>query len=122
MADTKFSEPEQDGAAEDLWTLIKQLRIRDLVVAIKQIALSDFQHLANVARGRPLDLETFTLLCKEFVKTRTGCTILTVVAVVVCIILLVFAIKVAAPFLAAYGFTSAGPAAGKTLDPGPSFE
>ncbi|KAI4740701.1 hypothetical protein E4T50_08853 [Aureobasidium sp. EXF-12298] len=112
MADTKFADTEQDGLPEDLWTLIKQLRIRDLVNAIKQIALDDFQHLANVARGRPLNLDTFTLLCKEFVKTRTGRTILTVVAVVVCIILLVYSMKIVAPFLFALGFTNVGPAAG----------
>jgi hypothetical protein len=122
MADTKFAEPEQDDAPEGLWTLTKQLRIRDLVNAIKQIVFDDFQHLANVARGRPLDLETFTLLCKEFVKTRTGCAILIVVAVVVCIILLVYSMEIAAPFLVALGFTNVGPAAGKTLGLRSSFE
>ncbi|KAG9893935.1 SGNH hydrolase, partial [Aureobasidium melanogenum] len=103
---------EQDDVPEDIWTLVKQLRIRDLVNAIKQIVLNDFQHLVNVARGRPLNLETVTLLFKEFVKTRTGCATLVTLAVVVGIILLVYPLAVASPFLATMGFTSAGPAAG----------
>lgn len=115
MADTKPPAPEHDGAPEDPWTLIKQLRIRDLVNAIKQITLDDFQHLANVARGRPLNLETFTFLWKGFIKMRTGCAILIAVAVVVCIILLVYPMVVASPFLAGLGFTNAGPAAGEML-------
>ncbi|KAG9512943.1 hypothetical protein KCV07_g9095, partial [Aureobasidium melanogenum] len=110
MLDTKL--PDQDNVPEDIWTLIKQLRIRDLVNAIKQIDLNDFQHLVNVARGRPLNLETVILLSKEFVKTRTGCATLVALAVVVGVILLVYPLAVASPFLAAVGFTSAGPAAG----------
>lgn len=114
MLDTKL--PDQDNVPEDIWTLIKQLRIRDLVNAIKQIDLNDFQHLVNVARGRPLNLETVILLSKEFVKTRTGCATLVALAVVVGVILLVYPLAVASPFLAAVGFTSAGPAAGKILN------
>jgi hypothetical protein len=121
MADTKFAEPDQDGAPEGLWTLIKQLRIRDLVNAIKQITLDDFQHLANVARGRPLNLETFTLLCKEYSKTRTGCATLITVAIVVCTIILVYPMAVTSPFLNSLGFTDVGPAAGKTLGQRPSL-
>lgn len=122
MADTKFAEPEQDGAPEDLWTLIQQLRIRDLVNAMKQITLDDIQHLTNVDRGRPLNLETFTLLCKEYSKTRTGCATLTTIAIVVCTIILVYPMVVASPFLNGLGFTDVGPATGKTLDINSSFE
>lgn len=114
MLDTKL--PEQDNVPEDIWTLIKQLRIRDLVNAVKQVVVDDFQHLVNVARGRPLNLETVTLLFKEFVKSRTGRTTLITLAVVVCIILVVYPMAVASPFLATMGFTSTGPAAGKRLD------
>ncbi|KAG9588715.1 hypothetical protein KCU77_g12248, partial [Aureobasidium melanogenum] len=110
MLDTKL--PDQDNVPEDIWTLIKQLRIRDLVNAIKQIVLNDFQHLVNVARGRQLNLETVILLFKEFVKTRTGCAILVALAVAVGIVLLIYPMAAASPFLTTIGFTSAGPAAG----------
>ncbi|KAH0368134.1 SGNH hydrolase, partial [Aureobasidium melanogenum] len=96
---------EQDNVPVDIWTLIKQLRIRDLVNAIKQIVLDDFQHLVNVARGRALNLETFTLLFKEFVKTRTGCATLVTLAVVFGIITFI-----TIPFLESLGFISTGPA------------
>ncbi|KAH0348892.1 hypothetical protein KCU83_g5926, partial [Aureobasidium melanogenum] len=108
MLDTEL--PDQDNVSEDIWTRIKQLRIRDLVNAIKQIVLNDFQHLINVARGRQLNLETAILLFKEFVKTRTGCAILITLAVVIGITLFVYPMAVASPFLTTIGFTSAGPA------------
>jgi hypothetical protein len=114
--DTESPEPEQDNVLENLWTHVERLQIQDLVNAINQIVLDDFQYLADVAKDQPLNLETFTLLCKEFIKTHTGCAILTTVAVVVCIIILVYPMAVASPFLAGLGFTNAGPAAGKTSD------
>jgi hypothetical protein len=66
MADTKFSEPEQDGAPEAPWTLIKQRRIHDLINAIKQTVVDDFQRIINLARDRPSTLADFTALNKDF--------------------------------------------------------
>ncbi|KAI4730228.1 hypothetical protein E4T49_02144 [Aureobasidium sp. EXF-10728] len=97
---------------EDMWTLLKQLRICDFLTAIKQVVLGDFQRLVNVTKGRPLNFETVALLFKESIKTRTGLTALNIFAVVVCIILLVYPMAIASPFLSAAGFTDAGPAAG----------
>jgi len=113
MADTKLLDPEQDVVAEDLWTLVKQLGVRGLVNAIKQITSDDFQHLANVARGRPLNLETFTLLCKKFIKTRTGRTLLRAVTAIICTIIFSFcATKLPSPIPAGLRVIR-GPAAGK---------
>ncbi|KAH0287714.1 hypothetical protein M436DRAFT_50941 [Aureobasidium namibiae CBS 147.97] len=114
MADTKLLDAEQDVAAEDLWTLVKQLRVRDLVNAIKQITSDDFQHLANVARGRPLNLETFALLCKEFIKTRTGLALLSAVIAIICtIVISVYATQLPSPVSAGLRLMKAGPSAGK---------
>ncbi|THV64432.1 hypothetical protein D6D28_09910 [Aureobasidium pullulans] len=119
---SRSKSPQPDDTPESIWTLIKQLRFRDLinaikqtVIAIKQTVIDDFQHLANVARGRKLSFETIALLVTEFVKTRTGRAIiiaLVVVAFVVAVVILVYPMCVAAPFLGALGFTHAGPAAG----------
>lgn len=118
MADIKSPEPEHDGAADDLWTLIKQLRMRDLVDAIKRITLDDFQHFTNVARGRSLNFETSTLLCKEFIKTRTGCVVLgAVIATISTVIISVYSAEHPPLLLAALRLINAGPAAGKALDP-----
>lgn len=115
MADTKL--PEQDDGPEHPWTLVKQLRMRDLVNAIKQIELDDFQHLASIARGRPSNLETYTLLCKEFIKTRTGRAILSVVTAIVCctIFISAYSTKLLLPLLAGLHLIHAGPAPGKML-------
>ncbi|THV91050.1 hypothetical protein D6D26_09216 [Aureobasidium pullulans] len=113
---SRSKSPQPDDTPESIWTLIKQLRFRDLINAIKQTVIDDFQHLANVARGRKLSFETVALLVTEFVKTRTGRAIiiaLVVVAFVVTVVILIYPMRVAAPFLGALGFTHAGPAAGK---------
>lgn len=47
-------------------------------------------HLANIAKDHELNLETFTLLVSEAVKTRTGKAMLITVGFVVCIVLLVY--------------------------------
>ena len=57
------------------------------------------------------------MLFDEAMKTRTGhvtLIALAAAALVVCIVMLVYPMSVAAPFLGALGFTHAGPAAGKT--------
>lgn len=114
MADTKSPEPELDGATQDLWTLIKQLRIRDLVDAIKQITVDDFQHLANVARDRPLNFETSSLFCKEFTKTRTGYAVLAAVTTTICCIIISgYSGELLSALLAGLRLINAGPAAGK---------
>jgi hypothetical protein len=113
MADTTL--PEEGMVPENLWTLIKQLRICDLAIAIKQIVLDAFKHLTNVTKGRSSNLETSTLLCKEFVKTRTGYAVLTAVAVVVYTILSIYFMSLALPFLDGLNFVSTEPAAGKLL-------
>jgi len=118
MADTKLLDPEQDVAAEDLLTLVKQLRVHDLVNAIEQITSNDFQHLASIARGRPSNLETYTLLCKELIKTRTGRALLGAVTAIVCtIVISVYATQLPSPISAGLRLIKAGPAAGKA--PGP---
>jgi hypothetical protein len=114
--------PEQEVAPENLWTHVKELEIHDLVNTINEIAVNDFQHLADVAKDQPLHLETFAMLCKEFIDTCTGRAILTTVAVVVCIIILVYPMAIASPFLGGLGFTSVGPAAGTTPDLQSSLE
>jgi len=118
MADTKPSDPEQDVVFEDLWTLIKQLRVRDLVNAIKQITSDDFQHLASIARGRPSNLETYTLLCKELIKTRTGCALLSAATAIICtIVISVYATQLPSPVSAGLRLIKAGPTAGKAPSP-----
>jgi hypothetical protein len=63
-----------------------------------------------------LSLKTFAIFCKESIKTRTGCSLLTTVAVVVCVILLVYPMLVIMPFLRGLGFTSVEPTAGKMFE------
>lgn len=117
MADAKLLDPEQDVAPEDLWTLVKQLRVRDLVNAIKQITSDDFQHLASIARGRPMNLETYTLLFMELIKARTGRALLSAVTAIICTIIFSFcATKPPSPIPAGLRLIR-GPAAGKA--PGP---
>jgi hypothetical protein len=108
MADTKFSESEQDCAPEDLWTLIKQLRIYDLVIAIQQTVLDDIQRIINLARDRPFTLADFTSLNKEFFEMCEDLSIFTALTSVICTILLFY--------LGILAWSSlTGPAAGKTL-------
>jgi hypothetical protein len=108
MADTKFSEPEQDGAPEDLWTLVKQLRICDLVNAIKQIVLDDLQRIFNLARDRPFTLADFTSLNKDYLEMCEHLSIVTAITSMIGYILLFYL-----GILAWSSFT--GPAAGTTL-------
>jgi hypothetical protein len=108
MADTKFSEPEQDGAPEAPWTLIKQRRIRDLIKAIKQTVLDDFQRIINLARDRPFTLADFTALNKDFFEMCEDLSIFSALTSVICTIFSIYLGIFAWSFLA-------GPAAGKTL-------
>jgi hypothetical protein len=114
MTDTKLSG--EVVAPKDLWTLVKQLRVCDLVNAIKQIVLDDFQQLANVSGGRVLNLEPITLRFKELPKTRIGRTYLITITFLVCKIFLNYVNRAVVPFLSALGSTNAGLAAGKTLN------
>ncbi|CAD0092972.1 unnamed protein product [Aureobasidium mustum] len=113
MPDTK--RPGQDNVSEDVWTLFKQLRIDNLVDAIKETTFSDFEHLTSIVKGRELNLETFTLLISEANKTRTGKAMRTTIGLAVCVVLFVYPMAIVSPFLATLGFTNAGPAAGKKL-------
>lgn len=113
MSDIKLHE--QDNDPEGISTLVKQLKIRDLISAVKQIGLGDFRHLANVARGRQLNFNTFTLLFKEVIKTRTGRTAIVVIAIAVGMIVSVHLEVTTTPFLKSLGLTSTGPSSGKML-------
>ena len=89
--------------------------IDNLIDAIEETVFGDFEHLANIAKERELNLETFDLVISEAVKTRTGKAMLITTGLVVCIVLVLHPMAVVSPFLATLGFTEAGPAAGKML-------
>lgn len=113
MSDIKLHQ--QDNEPEGILPLVKQLRIRDLTSAIKQIPLGDFRHLTNVAKGRQLNFDTFTLLLQEAIKTRTGRTVTVTIAIAVGIIVQVYPKVAATTFLKSLGFASTKPASGKML-------
>ncbi|KAI5198141.1 hypothetical protein E4T39_06887 [Aureobasidium subglaciale] len=112
---TPASPSKPHDVRKNLWTLIKQRRLRELITAIKQIVCGDIQHLANIAAGRKLNFKTFVVVGNEVGKTHTGCVAvvtLALVAVIACIVVTVYPWAVATPLLNALGFTGAGPAAG----------
>lgn len=114
MSDTEL--PEQNDGPEERPLRIKQLSIRDLVNAIKQIGVDDSQHIISIARGRPLNLETYTLLCKESIKTRTGRAVLSaVIATISTIIVSIYSTKLWTSLLAGLHLINAGPAPGMML-------
>ena len=120
MSDDEHSGSDHEGGdhndvPQNTSDLIKQLHVDNLIDAIEETVFGDFEHLANIAKERELNLETFDLLISEAVKTRTGKAMLITTGLVVCIVLVLHPMAVVSPFLATLGFTEAGPAAGKML-------
>lgn len=113
--ENKSSEPE--NVPEHICALFHQLNPEHIINGIKKTVSGDIEHLFDMARSRELNAGTIIMLFDEAMKTRTGhvtLIALAAAALVVCIVMLVYPMSVAAPFLGALGFTHAGPAAGKT--------
>ncbi|TIA58972.1 hypothetical protein D6C76_10540 [Aureobasidium pullulans] len=111
--ENKSSEPE--NVPEHICALFHQLNPEHIINGIKKTVSGDIEHLFDMARSRELNAGTIIMLFDEAMKTRTGhvtLIALAAAALVVCIVMLVYPMSVAAPFLGALGFTHAGPAAG----------
>jgi hypothetical protein len=93
-------------------TLVSQLKIQDLVNAIRTVTMNDIERVSNVARGRELNVDTMKLLFEEATKLHNTGNAMIAIGLVICVILLIFPMAVTTPFLATLGFTSVGPAAG----------
>lgn len=116
MSDENKS-PEPENVPEHICALFHQLNPEHIINGIKKTVSGDIEHLFDMARSRELNAGTIIMLFDEAMKTRTGhvtLIALAAAALVVCIVMLVYPMSVAAPFLGALGFTHAGPAAGKT--------
>lgn len=102
-----------DNVLGETRALISQLKPHDTIEAIKTVTLKDLQHLAAIARDRPLNAETVKMLFEEAMKTHSVGTTAIAAALVIYIIIVCFPLAAVTPFLAALGFTSVGPAAGE---------
>jgi hypothetical protein len=97
-----------DGLRE----LFAKVNFTDITVAIENISLADFTHLAKFAKGRELNADTVNKLYEEASKLPGAGSTLMAAALVILIIIFCFPMAAATPFLSLLGFTNIGPAAG----------